>query len=183
MAGAAGENCVGAHHKSTPRSPIIETVAAGMKGSHGFLQKLFSRQPSTPALSTMNSEDEVNHMPLADPSKLTHDDLKVLSCPYIHPLQNRLEPRMENIQKSHRRLGASSVIPTLRKKAGPVRAAHSDPGPEIAGESSKDGSRALDSMEIRGRQLREEIAFAAAVDVSHLQEWSYYIKYYSEVRS
>lgn len=167
---------------SMPRSPIIETVAAGMKGSHGFLQRLFSRQTSRPALSTMNSEDEVNHMPLADPTKLAHDDLKALPCPYIRPLQNRLEPRMENIQKSHHRLVANSAKPTLRKKMELVHAAHNDPYLETAGESSEDDPAAMASMEIRRRQLREEIAFAATADVSHLQEWRYYIKCYSEVR-
>jgi hypothetical protein len=178
-----GENCVDAHHKSMPRSPIIETVAAGMKGSHGFLQKLFSRQPSTSALRTLDAEDEIKYTPLADRSQLTYNDLKVLPCQYIRPLRNRLEPRQENIQKSHRRPGADSAIPILRKKTEPARCARNELCPDTAVKSNKGDPAVMDSIEIRGRRLRKEIALAATADVSYFQEWSYYIKCYSEVRS
>ena len=183
MTGDVGEDCVNAHQNSTPRSPIIGTATAGMKGSHGFLQNLFSRQPSIPALSTTNSEDEVKHIPLADPSKLTHDDLKFLQCPYIRPLQSRLEPRVENVEKSYRQPGADSAVLTFRKKTEPVQTAHNDPYPETAGEPKKGDPAATNSTEIQRRKLCKEIALAATADVSHLQEWSCYIQYYSEVRS
>jgi hypothetical protein len=153
-------------------SNISNSVNPGKKGSHGFLQKLFSRQPSIPKLVTacLDSADDSSHI-----------DLEVMPCPYIRPLGNRLEPRVESATIAPRRPLADSAM-SISRKEEVSRAARSCSSLNKADEEPDSNLSASDVMSLRSLMLREDIAVTAAADASHLKDWNYYIKCYSEVR-
>jgi hypothetical protein len=70
----------------------------------------------------------------------------------------------------------------LRPKGESSRDAQSRLTAIDAGDESDDGSVNADAVRLHNLRMRENIAAAAAAYVSHLKEWGYYIKCYSEVR-
>lgn len=163
------------------RSTKTNSVNLGGKDSHGFLHKLFSRQPNMPKLASATLEDQVDY-PLLDKSEDSASrGLEVTPCPYIRPLGIRLEPRVEN-SLSPRRPPADPTMSILRKKGESSRAAHGSLAPGKAEEQSQSGLSASDIMNLRSLRLREDIAAAATADSSYLKDWGYYIKCYAEVR-
>jgi hypothetical protein len=153
-------------------SNISKSVNPGKKGSYGFLHKLFSRQPSIPKLVTagLDSADDLSHI-----------DLEVMPCPYIRPLGNRLEPRVESAPIAPRRPLADSAM-SISRKEEVSRAARSCSSFNKADEEPDSNPSASDVMSLRSLMLREDIAVTATADASHLKDWNYYIKCYSEVR-
>lgn len=163
-------------------SNISNSVNPGKKGSHGFLQKLFSRQPSIPKLVTAGLEDQVIHSPFDSADDSSHIDLEVMPCPYIRPLGNRLEPRVESAPIVPRRPLVDSAMSISREEGEASRAARSCFSLDKADEERHSNLSASDVMSLRSLVLREDIAEAATADASHLKDWDYYIKCYSEVR-
>ncbi len=167
------ENPISRAPMSPPRLNMSNPVSPARKPSHGFLQKIFSRQPSMPKLTTEGLENQVKYPQFDTDDNSSLVGLELVSCPYIHPLGNRLEPRIES---------APLVHSISRKKGGGPRAARSCLSLDKAYEKPLRNLSVSDVMSIRSLTLREDIATAAAADASHLKEWDNYIKCYSEVR-
>lgn len=174
----ASANSIGPFHSSTSNS-----VNPGRKGSHGFLQKLFSRQPSIPKNVTAGLEGQVIPCPFGNTADSNHIDPEVVPCPYIRPLGNRLEPRVESTPLAPRRLLTDAAMSISRKKGEVSLAAHSCLSLGNADKEPRRKLSASDIMNLRSLRLREDIAVAATADPCHLKEWGCYIKCYSEVRS
>jgi len=107
---------------------------------------------------------------------------EVMPCPYIRPLGNRLEPRVESMSMASRRLLADSAMSISRKEGEVSNAARSCLSFCNADEELHINQSASDVMSLRSLMLREDIAVAASADASHLKDWGHYIKCYSEVR-
>lgn len=155
------------------------SVNPGRKGSSGFLQKLFSRQPSMPKLVTAGLEDQIGHLSLNNSTNSSNSNLEVMPCPYIRPLGIRLEPRVEN---GLGRPPTDSGTSLSRKKRESPGVAHSY---LPIGKPEGDPQRnvlASDVMTLRGLRQRDDTAAAATAGSSHLKDWGHYIKCYSEVR-
>lgn len=163
------------------RSNISNSVNPCKKGSHGFLQKFFSRQPSIPKLVTVGLENQVIHSPFYNVDDSSHIDLEVMPCPYIRPLRNRLEPRVESAPIAPRRPLADSAM-SISHKERDSRATRSCLSLNKTDGEPHSNLSASDAMSLRSLMLREDIAVAATADASHLKDWDYYIKCYSEVR-
>jgi hypothetical protein len=164
------------------RPNISNSVNPGKKGSHGFLHKLFSRQPSVPKLVTARIEDWVIHSTFDSADDSSQIDPRVMPCPYIRPLGNRLEPRIESASMAPRPLLADSAMSISRKEREVSSAARSCLSFCKAGEEPHINQSVSDVISLRSLMLREDIAVAASADASHLKDWDHYIKCYSEVR-
>jgi hypothetical protein len=173
-----GEDPKSAEPMGPLRHNMSNTVNPGKKGSHGFLQKLFSRRPSIPKLVTAGLEDQVTHSPFDSAEDSRDIDIEVMVCPYIRPLGNRLEPRVESAPIAPRRPLPNSAMSISRKKGEVSGAARSYLFLDKAYSNLSESV----GMSLRSSTLREEIAGAATADYSHLKEWDCYIKCYSEVR-
>ena len=177
-----GENPNSADPTGPLRSNVRNSVNPGKKGSHGFLRKLFSRQPSIPKLVTAGLEDQVTHSPFDGAEDSNNIDLEVMPCPYIRPLGSRLEPRVESATIAPRRPLADSAMSEARKEGEVSRAARSCLPLDKADEKFPSNLSESDVMSFGSLMLREDVARAATADASHLKEWDCYIKCYSEVR-
>jgi hypothetical protein len=164
------------------RSVMTNSVNPGRKGSHGFLHKLFSRQPSMPKLVTVVLEDQASYSSFDKLGDSSNRDLEATPCPYIHPLGIRLEPRVENAPLVPQRPLANSALSMSRKKEESSRSTHICLSLEKADEDQQDSLSVLDGMTLRSLRLREDIASAATADSGYQKDWGYYIKCYSEVR-
>jgi hypothetical protein len=164
------------------RSNISNSINTGKNGSHGFLHKLFSRQPSIPKHVTSGLEDQSVHSLFDSADDSSQIGFEAMPCPYIHPLGNRLEPRVESATLAPRRQPTDSAMSISRNEGEMPRPTRSCLSIDNADEESHSNLSASDAMSLRSSMLREDIAVAATADVSHLKDWDYYIKCYSEVR-
>ncbi len=159
--------------------PIMSTSnGTGSKSGQGLLHKLFSRQASIPRL---NNKSDMMDAPLYNVEDLTYSNFQVMPCPYIRPLENRLEPRVESAPRGHRRVVAGSAISKSRSKGESLRGAHSCPAINHMVETPECDLEASHITELAKVKLQGNIAAAATADSSHLKDWAYYIKCYSEV--
>jgi len=164
------------------QSNMSNSIHPSRKPGHGFLEKLFSRQPSQPKLITEIFGDRTLQPGLNRANDSSQTESEVTPCPYIHPLGNRLEPRIESKPLTPRRKAEGSGRSMLCKRQEASYAACSLWPPNKAYDVSRANISASHVMSIRGLMRRENIASTAAADASYLNEWYHYIKCYSEVR-
>jgi hypothetical protein len=162
------------------RPSMSSSISRVRKPRHGFLQKLFSRQPGMPKLITEKPKNQTIHPQFDSSDDSSHIDLEVVPCPYIHPLGNRLGPRIESAPLAPRRAAVESGRSISSKKQEASYASYFSL--DKAYEEPHRKWSAPDAMSIRSIMRREDIALAAAADASYLEEWDHYIRRYSEVR-
>lgn len=148
------------------------------KGGQGLLHKLFSRQASMPRIS---NKTDVTDTPLDSVGHLLSSKLQVTPCPYIRPLENRLEPRLESAPRGHRRVVAGSIISTSSSRGDHLQGAYSCPAMNDMVDNAQSDVEASHLTELTKMKLQGNIAAAAAADSSHLKDWANYIRCYSEV--
>jgi hypothetical protein len=162
-------------------SAMVDPKNTGRKASNGFLLKLFSRQSSISKPSSNEPDEALGYAASDDVAQLTYSGLKVMPCPYIRPLENKLEPRVERSNLPTRRPGTATS--TDRHWPG-ITSPPTHNGPSVqeqAGVDNGDSTISPDTMSCGSPRLCEDIAATATADPSHLKDWSYYIKCYSEV--
>src|SRR5450432_1514532 len=158
-----------------------DSVEISKKETHGFFYKLLSRQHNMSKLMAAQLQDELTGMKCDEVGEFSDGDQKIMPCPYIRPLKNKLEPRVESAPLAPRRPVAGSTLSMACKKGELSRAARSCLSLNEADGETRTDIAFSDAMSLRSLRLREDIAAAAAADSSHLKEWGYYIKCYSEV--
>jgi hypothetical protein len=149
------------------------------KSSNGSLiQKLFSRHPTSRKSPLTELEAELPK----ELGEASDGDIRVTPCPYIYPLtSDKLEPRTESAPLIYRRSKAGSSMTLLRLKGESSRDARSRLTVNDVDDELEDGSLSAETLSLLNLRIREDIAAAATADPSHLKEWGYYIKCYSEV--
>jgi hypothetical protein len=162
------------------RPNMSNSINRVRKPSHGFLQKLFSRQRGMPKFITETPENRTIHPQFDSSDDSSHTDLEVVPCPYIHPLRNRLEPRIESTPLATRWAAVESGRSISSKKQEASYASYFSLDKTYEEPHRK--WSAPDAMSIRSLMRREDIALVAAADASYLKEWDHYIRCYSEVR-
>jgi hypothetical protein len=149
------------------------------KSSNGSLiQKLFSRHATARKSPLTEVEAELPE----ELDEAGNGDIRVTPCPYIYPLtSDKLEPRIESAPLIARRSKAGSSMTMLRLKGESSRDARSRLTVTDVDDELEDGSLNAETLSFLNLRIREDIAAAAAADPSHLKEWGYYVKCYSEV--
>jgi hypothetical protein len=169
---------------SAPQSVITDHSAAQTvcspthKSSSGLLHKLFSRSSGTSRTKSSHTEDDSLRTSWESQTGSCSSTVELAPCPFIRPLQSRLEPRIESSQGFRR--GPQGRI--TKVNAGPPDV-DEDLFRDDESESGGEVPDSNDAIATRAQLLWKEIASAATADMRHVKQWAFYIKCYSEVCS
>ncbi|TAQ85306.1 hypothetical protein B7494_g6363 [Chlorociboria aeruginascens] len=156
----------------------------------GPIGRLFSRQGSRSIESGTDYQNTLSSNPSPSPPPDLPPDVQSMPCPYIRPLEHKLEPRNEPAPRGSRPSAAiTAALRMAQNRDEAIRILNSDIsdgdlysllGTEICEQQEQPSSGI--NIDVKQQHQRHFIATMSALDSSSISEWRAYIQNYSEGR-